>query len=82
MSAHDAERCRRALELLADYLDREISEEELAFVEAHLSACGGCAERFEFEAKLIRVIKTKLRTVKAPEHLAAKIQEMLRRLEG
>ena len=43
MSAH-ALSCEEVLALLSDYLDGELGRDDLAAVEAHLSACDGCTK--------------------------------------
>jgi len=44
--------CDDALRLLAQYLDRELSDGEHAEVERHLRTCRSCFSRAEFERRL------------------------------
>ena len=45
-------RCEDALRLLAQYLDRELSDGEHTEVERHLHTCRSCFSRAEFERRL------------------------------
>lgn len=62
---------------LDDYLDRELSKEEIAAVERHLAECPTCAEEFIVERELLDCIKERLRGVTLPPRLAARIKELL-----
>jgi anti-sigma factor (TIGR02949 family) len=44
--------CDDALRLLAQYLDRELTDGEHAEVERHLRTCRSCFSRAEFERRL------------------------------
>jgi len=44
--------CDDALRLLAQYLDRELSDGEHADMERHLRTCRSCFSRAEFEQRL------------------------------
>ena len=47
--------CKRTLLLLSDYLDRELSPQEMKDVRRHLAICHACREKFAFEERLIEV---------------------------
>ncbi len=49
--------CTDTRKLLQPYLDRELSEEEIAAVRGHLSRCGSCGDCYRFEADLRRLIR-------------------------
>jgi mycothiol system anti-sigma-R factor len=44
--------CRGAEHLLQPYLDRALTEGEVATVESHLGECAYCNERYVFERQL------------------------------
>jgi anti-sigma factor (TIGR02949 family) len=52
MSESTNMQCEDALRLLAQYLDRELSDGEHAEVERHLTTCRSCFSRAEFERRL------------------------------
>ena len=52
MSESTDMQCNDALRLLAQYLDRELSDGEHAEVERHLRTCRSCFSRAEFERRL------------------------------
>jgi len=52
MSESTNMQCDDALRLLAQYLDRELSDGEHADVERHLRTCRSCFSRAEFERRL------------------------------
>ena len=52
MSESTKMQCDDALRLLAQYLDRELSDGEHAEVERHLRTCRSCFSRAEFERRL------------------------------
>jgi anti-sigma factor (TIGR02949 family) len=72
-----AEACRR----LDDYVDRELSDAEIAAVDEHLAFCEDCAGEFAVERELLDCIREKLKSVRVPPGLRAKIAERLEQLE-
>ena len=46
--------CEEAFRRLDDYLDRELSAEEMTLVREHLEICAGCAREFNFEESVLR----------------------------
>lgn len=71
--------CEAILRRLDDYIDRELSPEEMRAVERHIDDCLHCAGRFRFELSLIRELRRRLRRIALPGDLAARIG---RRLEA
>ena len=41
--------CVKCEEMLQPYLDRELTDEEMAEAERHLDLCGYCRRRYRFE---------------------------------
>lgn len=71
--------CEETFARLDDYLDRELSAEELKEVEAHIAMCGRCAPLFRFEASALDSIKGKLRRIAMPAGL---LDQILGRLKA
>jgi anti-sigma factor (TIGR02949 family) len=69
--------CRQCVERLDDFVDRELTEEDMVLVEQHLAACVGCAREFRFEGAVIESIKVTLRRVQAPASLIDRIRKNL-----
>jgi len=65
--------CEEAFRRLDDYLDRELSTEEMTLVHEHLDICAGCAREFNFEASVLRGVREKLRQIDLPDSLQARI---------
>jgi anti-sigma factor (TIGR02949 family) len=71
--------CEEAFRRLDDYLDRELSPQELRLVREHLHDCVRCASDFRFEEALVREIRARVRRLALPPDLLSRI---MRRLEG
>lgn len=65
--------CRQALNKLDDYLDRELSEEDIQDICRHLAICKLCAEKFKFEAEVVQQLKSKTRRISTPPELLGSI---------
>ena len=70
--------CEELFRRLEDYVDRELSAEETALVEAHLAQCEACATEYKFESRFVAEVKKKLRQVQAPSDLVKRISKALR----
>lgn len=76
----DRTTCEETFRRLDDYLDRQLSADERALVEAHLHECAICAREFVFEAGVIEGVRERLRRVAVPPDLFARISgEITRR---
>ena len=73
MTHLDRYTCEEAFRRLDDYLDRELSAEEMTLVHEHLDICAGCAREFNFEASVLRGVREKLRQIDLPDSLQARI---------
>jgi anti-sigma factor (TIGR02949 family) len=71
--------CEEAFRRLDDYLDRELSAQEMELVREHLEICAGCAREFTFEESVLTGVRSRLRQIDMPEELQARI---LRALSG
>ncbi len=70
--------CHETFARLDDYLDRELTAEDLAAVELHLHNCTVCSEEFAVEKDLMDELRAKLRRVRAPASLRGRISALLR----
>ena len=65
--------CDRCEEILQDFLDRTLSNEEWAEAELHLNGCDYCRRRYRFEVSLRRYV----RTVAAGKQMPPELKERL-----
>jgi anti-sigma factor (TIGR02949 family) len=72
MSAGGCEKCE---ELLQDFLDRTLTNEEWQLAEAHLDDCEYCRRRYRFEESLRRYVKLSA-IERMPPGLMAKLEEL------
>ncbi len=73
MSNLDRITCEDAFRKIDDYLDRELSDEDLTLIRGHLEICAACATEFEFERSVLDGVRAKLRRVAAPPDLLSRI---------
>ncbi len=78
MTAPTRYNCEQVVRKLDDYVDRALTPEELAAVEAHLERCAECAGEYKFESTFIAEIRAKLRRIDLPPDLMARISKRLR----
>jgi predicted PP-loop superfamily ATPase len=71
--------CEQTFARLDDYVDRELSAAELDEVEQHLHICGVCATEFRIEQGVLEDIRMKLRRIRMPAGLMARISASLQR---
>ena len=67
--------CERCEELMQEYLDRTLSDEEWREAEAHRLSCEYCARRYRFEQTLRRYVKLSA-AERMPPGLMAKLEEL------
>ena len=70
--------CHEAERRLHRYVDRELSEVEVAEVQHHLEACENCRARFHFEFGLRRLIGRAMHNEPAPQSLRERIRRLRR----
>ena len=68
--------CEEAFRRLDDYLDRELSPNEMGLIRDHLEICEACAREFTFEESSIRNVRTRLRDVQVPPELVARVSQL------
>ncbi len=66
--------CEEVLGRLDDYLDRNLSPEEVRRVDEHLDECLSCLRKYRFERALLDGIRSRLRRTSLPPQLMASIK--------
>lgn len=69
--------CQEAVKRLTEYLDHELRPDEEAQLQRHLQKCGGCFAKFHFEETLLRTIRERVESVRAPGALREKILRLI-----
>jgi anti-sigma factor (TIGR02949 family) len=82
MANIDRYTCEQTFRRLDDYLDRELSPEQMQLVREHLEVCAVCAAEYTFEASVLKQVRAKLQRIDAPADLLAKISRALKQVEG
>lgn len=70
--------CEQVFERINDYLDRELSAEEMALVQEHLDTCAVCAREYAFEGTVLDDLKEKLRRIDLPPSVREKIGKIIK----
>jgi anti-sigma factor (TIGR02949 family) len=70
--------CEEAFRRLDDYLDHELSAEEMVLVREHLEVCAGCAREFNFESSVLKGVGQKLQQIDLPGDLQVRILALLK----
>ncbi len=66
--------CDETLGRLDDYLDRNLSPDEVGEVEQHLDYCLACLQAYRFERALLDGLRSRLRRISLPPGLMASIR--------
>ncbi len=77
MGQLDRMTCEQAFSRIDDFLDRELSAEDMKLVQEHLDTCAACSAEFKFEATLIQGVRDKLRRIAVPPDLLSRITRKL-----
>jgi anti-sigma factor (TIGR02949 family) len=72
--------CEEAFRRLDDYLDHELSAQEMELIREHLEICAGCAREFNFEASVLKGVGQKLRQIDVPDTLQVEILDALKKV--
>ena len=70
--------CVETLARLHLFIDRELSVEEVAIVQQHLSACPHCECRFHFDERVKRLIHERCTIITAPPRLREAVLRIAR----
>ena len=66
MSDIDFRSCAQVFARLDDWVDHELSDDDLAQVRKHLELCAMCASEFRIEGQLLRTLRSKVRRIALP----------------
>jgi anti-sigma factor (TIGR02949 family) len=77
MAQIDRYTCEQVFRRLDDYLDRELTDAEMELVHEHLETCANCASEHEFQASVLREVKSRVRRIGVPSDLLAKVSRAL-----
>jgi anti-sigma factor (TIGR02949 family) len=69
--------CEEVFRRLDDYVDRELTEDEMRMVREHLETCAHCASEYQFEANFLRDVRSKVQRIACPPDLMSKISKAL-----
>ena len=69
--------CKETVARLQTFLDRELSETEVAEVRMHLGACPPCRDHFHFEEHLKRLVRDGACPERAPISLRERITQQI-----
>ncbi len=73
--------CEQVFARLDDFLDRELSAEEMQLVQGHLDHCAACAAEHRFESAVLADVRKKLVRIDLPAGLRSRISDQLLRLQ-
>lgn len=77
MSGHDHMNCKDVVKYLDDYLDRELSADDIRHLEEHLEECADCAKHMQFERSVLDCVRKKVDRICAPSELLDRIRGVL-----
>jgi len=69
--------CTDCLQKLDGYVDRELSDVEVAELKRHLSHCPPCEDRYQFKTDLKRLVKVCCDQGEAPQALRDQLHQIL-----
>lgn len=69
--------CKEAFSKIDDFLDRELSPEEMVLVRLHLEKCEMCATEFVFEGSVLKELRAKLAHIDLPADLLQRLSKAL-----
>jgi RNA polymerase sigma-70 factor (ECF subfamily) len=69
--------CAEAFSHIDDYIDRELTAEEMEHVRAHLELCALCSTEFAYEEHLLDAVRAKLRRIDVPPAVRSAVAKRL-----
>ena len=69
--------CEEVLLKLADFVDRELIDSEIAFVETHLSYCPECKHAVRWEGQILKKLADCCQSVEKPDALLERIMKAI-----
>lgn len=73
----DRYNCEEVFRRFDDYLDRELTSDELRLVEEHLQYCERCARELRFEASVLREVRARVERIAVPPTLIGRISRAI-----
>ncbi len=73
----DRYHCEETFRRFDDFLDRELTPEEMALVKEHLEHCARCTSELRFEDTVLREVRSKVARVRVPTGLMDRISKRL-----
>lgn len=70
--------CEEVFGRLDDYLDRELTPDEMRMIREHLETCAACASEHRFERGVLDGVREKLHRLAVPQDLMARIAARIR----
>ena len=70
--------CYETVARLHLYIGRELTVDEVAIVQQHLTDCPYCECRFHFDMRVTRLVHERCTIEKAPAHLREKVLQLAR----
>jgi anti-sigma factor (TIGR02949 family) len=74
--------CEHVFKRLDDYLDRELTPQEMKLIEEHLEICAWCAETYQFQAEVLNAVRSRLQRIPTSSRLLAKVSSALKKAQG
>ena len=81
MSRMDRYTCEQVFQRLDDYLDRELTPEEMRIVREHLETCAACAAEYRFQEELLNSVRERVQRISASPSLRDKVANALRKAQ-
>jgi anti-sigma factor (TIGR02949 family) len=69
--------CQTCAQALNPFIDRELSDDDIAQVRQHLDDCPGCLHMYQFEESVRRLVRVRCQQQAAPASLRARIAACL-----
>jgi anti-sigma factor (TIGR02949 family) len=82
MEPVDRYTCEHVFERLDEFIDRELTADEMRLVQEHLEVCAWCIGQYEFNKSLLLQVKEKVQRITAPPGLLERISAALDREDG
>lgn len=78
----DRYHCEETFRRFDDYLDRELTPDEMRLVQEHLEHCERCSRELRFEESVLREVRARVRRIAAPPTLLDRISRILAEASG
>lgn len=69
--------CKECLNRLEELVDKELTPLEAGEVQMHLENCASCADHYEFQAGMKRLVRTCCSEDRAPDSLRERLRAIL-----